>query len=152
MPLGVECTVCGEIQWSATQAGRLQTHHIFSVHVRASRGYGLCRTPTRGFTNNSLPLRACGGLPCQLHLQVLAFHAEYQVTSKQERKRAWAIVERGQPLGPDENVQVSSRTSAAAGDGAGKTGKYGNRPPCGGTRATTGSFSSTCLNRLVGLW
>eukprot|EP00752_Nemacystus_decipiens_P004848 g4411.t1 len=62
--------------------------------------------------------------------QVLAFHAEYQVTSKHERRRAWAIVELGQPLVPDEDT-LSSRASAAAGDGAGKPGKHRNDAPRG---------------------
>lgn len=35
--------------------------------------------------------------------QILAFHAEYFVTSKAERRRAWAISEIGRPLIADEN-------------------------------------------------
>eukprot|EP00903_Cladosiphon_okamuranus_P017705 g16304.t1 len=53
--------------------------------------------------------------------QVLAFHAEYQVTSKQERRRAWAIVELGKPLVPDEDLELTKRASTAVGDGAGVT-------------------------------
>lgn len=38
-----------------------------------------------------------------MFFQIFAFHAEYQVTSKAERRRAWAITEFGHPLIPDEN-------------------------------------------------
>ena len=71
------------------------------------------------------------------HSQVLAFHAEYQVTSKHERRRAWAIVELGQPLVPDEDVEVPWRALAAADDGAGKAAKDGNGPPHGEMLETT---------------
>lgn len=57
--------------------------------------------------------------PCQ----VLAFHAEYQVTSKAERRRAWAITELGHPLVPDDDAEASPRTSGGGGasDGADST-------------------------------
>lgn len=60
--------------------------------------------------------------------KVLTFHAEHQVTSKVERRRAWAIVELGRPLVPDEDADRAPRISAAAGsdaaagDVSGKTG------------------------------
>ncbi|CAM9219645.1 unnamed protein product [Ectocarpus fasciculatus] len=54
--------------------------------------------------------------------QILAFHAEYQVSSKSERRRAWAIVELGHPLVPDEDVETGSRGSVRTGESKGSEG------------------------------
>ncbi|CAN0238893.1 unnamed protein product, partial [Ectocarpus sp. 12 AP-2014] len=62
--------------------------------------------------------------------QIFAFHAEYQVSSKSERRRAWAIVELGHPLVPDEDVEIGPRGSVLSGENKGNEGgdKAGSTP------------------------
>ncbi|CAB1101565.1 unnamed protein product [Ectocarpus sp. CCAP 1310/34] len=63
-------------------------------------------------------------------IAILAFHAEYQVSSKSERRRAWAIVELGYPLVPDEDVEIGPRGSVLSGESKGNEGgdKAGSTP------------------------
>ncbi|CAB1105776.1 unnamed protein product [Ectocarpus sp. CCAP 1310/34] len=62
--------------------------------------------------------------------QILAFHAEYQVSRKSERRQAWAIVELGHPLVPDEDVEIAPRGSVLTGESKGNEGgdKAGSTP------------------------
>ncbi|CAN0435373.1 unnamed protein product, partial [Ectocarpus sp. 8 AP-2014] len=64
--------------------------------------------------------------------QILAFHAEYQVSSKSERRRAWAIVELGHPLVPDEDVEIGPRGSVLSGESKGSEGGDKAGSPSGG--------------------
>lgn len=65
--------------------------------------------------------------------QIFAFHAEYQATSKTERRRAWAIVELGHLLVPDEDVETAQRASIAAAEGKGTKESDGASGKPGGT-------------------
>lgn len=105
------------------------------------------------FLSRACPRLVLLAMSC--HSQVLAFHAEYQVTSKHERRRAWAIVEFGQPLVPDEDTEVSSRASAVAvggdGGGAGSGGRDGDSPPSGEMGIATRNTVLAMLGH-VGSW
>lgn len=65
---------------------------------------------------------------CHESMKVFQSYAEYFVTSKAERRRAWALAELGRTLVPDEATCPEPRTEAEKSEG-GTQSNHGDRTP-----------------------